>query len=130
MDLSMRTESWGQDNQDWLGSAHGTDTARSITLDVSTFTAGTHYPDGFLKSGLPLGKITASNKYGLYSNAASDGRETLAGFLFTGVKAPVVNTTPVGGALLLHCFVVEAKLPAPGVDSAGKADVAGRIIFV
>lgn len=129
MDLSIRTETFNQDRQDWLGSAHGTDTARSITLDVSTFTAGTHYPDGFLKSGLPLGKITASGKYGLYSDAAADGRQTLVGFLLTGVKAPAVNTTPVGGALLLHCFVVEAKLPAT-VDSAGKADVAGRIIFV
>lgn len=129
MDLSIRTESFGQDDQSWLGSAHGTDTARSITLDVSTFTAGTHYPDGWLRSGLPLGKITASGKYGLYSDAASDGRQTLAGFLFTGVKAPAVNTTPVAGALLLHCFVVEAKLPA-AVDAAGKADVADRIIFV
>lgn len=129
MDLSMRTETFGQDDQSWLGSAHGTDTARSITLDVSTFTAGTHYPDGFLTSGLPLGKITASGKYGLYDNAAVDGRTALVGLLFTGVKAPVSSATPVSGALLLHCFVVEAKLPV-AVDANGKADVAGRIIFV
>lgn len=129
MDLNMRTESFGQDDQSWLGSSHGTDTARSITLDVSTFTAGTHYPEGFLKSGMPLGKITASGKYGLYSDAAADGRQTLAGFLFTGIKAPVNPASPVSGALLLHCFVVEAKLPA-AVDANGKADVAGRIIFV
>lgn len=129
MDLSIQTESFGQDDQSWLASAHATDTARSITLDVSTFTAGTHYPAGFLKSGIPLGKITASGKYGLYADAAVDGRGTLAGFLFTGVKAPAVNTTPVAGALLLHCFVVESKLPV-AVDAAGKADVAGRIIFV
>lgn len=129
MDLSIRTESFGQDDQSWLASAHATDTARSITLDVSTFTAGTHYPDGFLKSGIPLGKITASGRYGLYADTAVDGRGTLVGFLFTGVKAPAVNTTPVAGALLLHCFVVESKLPV-AVDAAGKADVAGRIIFV
>lgn len=129
MDLNMRTESFGQDDQSWLGSAHGTDAARSITLDVSTFTAGTHYPDGFLKSGLPLGKITASDKYGLYADGASDGREVLAGFLFTGIKAPASTATPVSGALLLHCFVVEAKLPV-AVNANGKADVAGRIIFV
>lgn len=129
MDLNLRTESFGQDSQEWLGSAHGTDTARTITLDVSTFTAGTHYPDGFLKSGLPLGRITASGKYGLYSDAAVDGRTTLAGFLFTGVKVGATSSVPVSGALLMHCFVVEAKLPA-AVDANGKADVAGRIIFV
>lgn len=130
MDLSIRTETFAQEDQSWLGSAHGTDTARSITLDVSTFTVGTHYPDGFLRAGLPLGKITASGKYGLYSSGASDGRQTFAGFLFTVVRAPVVNTTPVAGALLLHCFVIESKLPAPGVDSAAKTAAAGRIIFV
>lgn len=129
MDLSLRTETFLQDDQSWLGSAHGTDTARSITLDVSKFIGGTHYPDGYLKSGLPLGKVTASGKYGPYDGSAADGRDTLIGFLFTAVKAPAVNTTPVSGAMLLHCFVVEAKLPA-AVDANGKADVAGRVIFV
>lgn len=130
MDLSIKTETFGQEDQSWLASAHGTEAARSITLDVSTFTAGTHYPDGFLRAGLPLGKITASGKYGLYSDAASDGRQAFVGLLFTAVKAPAVNATPVSGAMLLHCLVVEAKLPAPGVDANGKADAAGRIIFV
>jgi Bacteriophage lambda head decoration protein D len=129
MDLSLKTETFNQEDQSWLGSEHGTNAARSITLDVSTFTAGTHYPDGFLKSGIPLGKVTASGRYGPYNDAASDGRQTLVGLLFTGVKTPAVSSTPVSGAMLLHCFVVEAKLPV-AVDANGKADVAGRIIFV
>lgn len=129
MDLSIKTETFGQEDQSWLGSAHGTDTARSITLDMTTFTAGTHYPDGFLKAGLPLGKITATGKYGLYSDAAVDGRTALVGFLFTAVKTPASTATPVVGAMLMHCFVVESKLPV-AVDANGKADVAGRIIFV
>lgn len=128
MDLSIRNETFAADDQSWLGSEHGTNMCRPVTLDVSTFTAGTHYPQGFLKSGLPLGKITATGKYGLYSNAASDGRETLVGFLFTPIKAPAVNTTPVFGALYEHGRVVEAKLPVT-VDSAGKADLAKQVIF-
>ncbi|OJY47608.1 head decoration protein [Pseudonocardia sp. 73-21] len=129
MDLSIRTETFGQEDQSWLGSAHGTDSARSITLDMTTFTAGTHYPDGYLMSGLPLGKITASGKYGLYDDAASDGRQACAGLLFTVVRAPASTSTPVSGAMLVHCIVVDANLPI-AVDAAGKADVAGRIIFV
>ena len=130
MDLSMRTETFGQEDQSWLGSAHGTDMARSITLDVSAFTSGTHYPQGFLLSGLPLGKITATGKYGPYNNAAVDGTDTLAGFLFTGVRVNTLdNTIDVQGALYIHGVVVEAKLPV-AIDSAGKTDVAGRIIFV
>ncbi|MEW2578350.1 head decoration protein [Streptomyces syringium] len=128
MELTLKTESWGQDDQSWLASAHGTDTARSITLDTSTFTSGTHYPAGHFPSGLPLGKITATGKYGPYNNAASDGTEVLAGFLFTAVKAPSVNTIDPQGALLWHGAVLDAKLPI-AVDSNGKADVAGRIVF-
>jgi hypothetical protein len=72
MDLSIRTETFGQDDQSWLGSAHGTNSARTITLDTSTFTEGTHYPDGYFKSGIPLGKITASGKYGPYAGRTSE----------------------------------------------------------
>lgn len=128
MNLTQTTESFGQDDQSWLASAHGTDTARSITLDTSAFTSGTHYPNGYFPSGLALGKITASGKYGPYSNAASDGTEVLAGFLMTAIDAPSVNTVDPQGALLWHGAVVEAKLPI-AVDSAGKTDVAGRISF-
>ncbi|MGW2514700.1 head decoration protein [Streptomyces scopuliridis] len=131
MDLSLKTESFTQDRRDWLGSAHGTDAPVSATLDVSKFTAGTHYPDGYIKSGVPLGKITATGLYGPYDDAASDGRQTLVGFLFTAqdVNARRVASTKVVGSILIHCFIREAKLPV-AVDAAGKTDVAGRIIFV
>lgn len=122
MDLTIKRETFGQDDRSWLGSAHGTQSAQSVTLDVSTFTAGTHYPDGWLKSGLPLYKMP-SGKYGLWVTT-----KTLDGFLFTTTKAPAVNTTPVGAALFEHGRVKEAKLPV-AVDTAGKASAAGRIIF-
>lgn len=128
MNLTTTTEGFGQDDQSWLASAHGTDTARTITLDTSTFTAGTHYPDGYFPSGLALGKITASGLYGPYDDTATDGTEVLAGFLFTAVAAPSVDTIDPQAALLWHGAVLDAKLPV-AVDSAGKSDVAGRIVF-
>lgn len=121
MDISIKRVSFGQDDQSWLGSAHGTTSAPSITVDVSTFTKATHYPDGYLKSGLPLQKT--GGKYGLWKTGAD-----LAGFLFAPVSAPAVAATPVGGALLEHGRVIAAKLPV-SVDAAGQATAAGRIIF-
>ncbi|MDX2793994.1 head decoration protein [Streptomyces scabiei] len=131
MDLSLKTESFTQDRRNWLGSAHGTDAPVSVTLDVSKFTANTHYPDGYIKSGIPLGKVTATNLYGPYDNAASDGRETCVGFLFTAqdVNARGVASTKVVGSMLLHCFIREAKLPV-SIDAAGKTDLGARVIFV
>jgi hypothetical protein len=129
MDLSLKTETFGADDQSWLGSMHGTQATESVTLDTSTFTAGTHYPDGYFKSGIPLGKITATGKYGPYNGAAVDGTETLVGFLFAAVKAPASNTVDVAGAMLVHGKVRESRLPV-AVDAAGKADVAGSIRFI
>ncbi|WP_405927925.1 head decoration protein [Streptomyces griseus] len=131
MDLNLKVESFTQDRRDWLGSAHGTDAPVSVTLDVSKFTKSTHYPDGYLKSGIALGKVTTGGKYGPYDAAATDGREDIVGFLFTGVDvdARQVASTSVVGSMLIHCFIREAKLPV-AVDSAGKTAVAGRIIFV
>lgn len=128
MDLSVRTETFGQDDQRWIGASHGIDLARSITLDTSAFTAGTHYPDGYIKSGTPLGKFTATGLYGPYTPAAADGTDVLAGFLLTPIKPGAVATTDVGGALYEHGRVVEALLPI-AIDANGRADVAGRITF-
>ncbi|MET9480936.1 head decoration protein [Streptomyces sp. NPDC006638] len=132
MNIGLVTESFSQDKRDWLQGAHGTDIVPSVTLDVSTFTAGTHFPDGYIKSGIPLGKITAGGKYGLYSDAASDGRQVCVGFLYTGVevvtKRGAVLPSAVG-SMLVHCAIKESKLPVT-IDAAGKADLGARVIFV
>ncbi|MGW1587315.1 head decoration protein [Streptomyces sp. NPDC002386] len=130
MDLSLTTQSFGVDDQSWLGSEHGTQATESVTLDTSTFTPATHYPAGYFKSGIPLGAITATpGKYGPYDNAASDGRQTLVGFLFAAVKAPTNPAVDVAGAMLVHGKVRAARLPV-AVDAAGQADVAGSIRFI
>lgn len=128
MDLSVVTETFGQDDQSWIGAAHGIDLARSVTFDTSAFTEATHYPDGYLLSGTPVAVITATGLYGPYTPAGAGGLETLAGFVLTPTKVPADGTTDVGGALYEHGRVVEANLPI-AIDAAGKVDVAGRITF-
>jgi hypothetical protein len=127
VNLAQTTETFGQDDQSWLASAHGTDAGRSITLDTSAFTAGTHYANGFFPSGLVLGKITATGLYGPYNDALSDGTQTAVGFLFTAVKAPSVNTIDVQGVLLWHGAVIKANLPIPSsLDANGAGDLAAK----
>ena len=133
MNLSQVVEAFDQENQSWLGSAHGTQSTRTVTLDISTFTEATHYPNGYLPSGIALGVVTASGKYGPYLDAATDGRQTLVGFLFTATEVPT-GATYAAAALFDHGRVISAKLPlqtgAGSVDAAGQTDVAGRIWFV
>lgn len=127
MDLSLRTDHFDSDDASWLGSSHGTDAGRSITLDVSTFTEATHYPDGYFPSGLPLGRITASGLYGPYDSEAVDGRATLAGFLLAPVDTPT-GSGDVIGALLDHGRVKVNRLPV-AFDPATVADNATTIVF-
>lgn len=67
-DIAVTEESWaGNEDRRWLGTRMGTDQNRSITLDVSTFDASHFTEKGALPSGLVLGKITATGKYGPYT---------------------------------------------------------------
>ncbi|MER7331671.1 MULTISPECIES: hypothetical protein [unclassified Micromonospora] len=133
MDLTVRTVGYQTEDHSWLGSAHGTEATDKIVLDLSLFTAGTHYPNGFIPSGMTVAKVTTAGAnqgmYGPYNNALTNGQEVLAGHLYTNVA---VNTgsTRAAGALLNHGKVREANLPANhGLDAAGKTDVAGRIQY-
>lgn len=129
MDIAPRTTSYALDNNSWLGSSHGTEATETITVDADQgFVAGTHYPNGYIPSGTKLGKITASGLYGLYDDAAADGRQTLVGFLYGGI-AVNATTDVIGAAMFTHGKVREANLPFT-VDANGKADVASRIRFI
>lgn len=124
-DITVRSHSYQVDNREWLIGQHGVDVTPSVTLDISKFTAGTHYPNGFIPSGTRLGKVTTSGLYGPYDNTANDGREVCAGLLFSFAKAVDefgTVRTKVGGARFVHGVVKESKLPG-SIDSAGKADL-------
>ncbi len=89
MDLSLRTETFAVDDQSWLASRHGLGEAVSVTLDTSAFTPAIHYPDGFFKSGIALGKITATGLYGPYASQTNE------------VQSVTITGTPTGGTFTL-----------------------------
>lgn len=102
--------------QAWLTNRHGTDATDSITLDVTKFTAGTHYDvanalirENRMHDGIPLGKVTSTGLYAPWVVGASDGTQNFLGILY----APTLfwpGATKCGGALLWHGSVDHAKL--------------------
>lgn len=116
------------DDQSWLGSAHGTDATETVTLDVSKFTAQTHYPNGVIPSGTAVGKVTATGLYGPYKTEGSDGDDVLVGFTISPAQVET-GVTRISVGILTTGRVVASKLPF-AVDANGKADVAGLIRFV
>jgi hypothetical protein len=129
-DISVASTSYQSEKRSWLIGSHGTDPGATptITLDVSAFTAATHYPNGYLLSGIVLGRITATGLYAPYLAANSDGTQTAAGILFSSVKVPNLAdlTKDVANAMLVHGFVAQAKLPiANAANGGGYIDAAG-----
>ncbi|MER6425758.1 head decoration protein [Streptomyces sp. NPDC001137] len=110
-------------DRDWLASRHGTDSTETITLDLAKLAKGSHYleptaaqPHGFVRAGVPVGRITASGLYGAYDPAAKDGREVFAGLVYA--EAPFTpGVTKVPAALFWHGTVNTAKIPG-GIDPA------------
>jgi len=132
MDIGVQRTSYQVEDRSWLLSELGTTPGETptVVLDISKFTAGTHFPNGYIPSGTVLGKVTASGLYGPYNDAASDGTQTAVEILFSSVRVTRqdgTNATKVGGAGLHRGEVDPAKLPfssgAGAIDANGKADL-------
>jgi len=122
MNLGLATEVFNPaEDHRWLGSKHGTDTAKTITLDASAFSA-LGFADGVVPSGVVLAKITTSGLYGPYDKAGTGGLGTAVGFLFTTQNTEDF-TVDTPAALLWHGSVIVANLPTDhglNVTAAGQ----------
>jgi len=89
MDIAVHTDVFAIEDRSWLGSAFGTNATRTITLDLSLFSSTTHYPAGYLPSGMVLGRVTSSGLYGPYSGTTEE------------VQSVTVTGGPTGGTFTL-----------------------------
>ena len=110
----LKNETFGAGDQSWLDSAHGMRNARTEVLDISTFTAGTHYPNGYIPSGTPLAKVAGMMVPYTSAEATTTGPGIFWGHLLT--DQPVVGTVDFGVPVLTHGRVKSAKVPT-GTDA-------------
>lgn len=125
-DITVRRSAFQGENRAWLQSQAGVGPGEtpSVTLDLALFTGATHYPNGFIPSGIVLGK-TSDGKYGPYDPAAADGRKQAAGHLF-GSLTVAAPTGVVGGALVrTNATIDPARLPI--ASGTGALDDAARL---
>lgn len=117
-DISLTSTSHQVENRAWMLSQFGQGPGENpnIVLDFSLFTQATHFPNGFVKSGEPLAKVTATGFYGPYTPGATNGLEVGAGLLHSVAKKPGSGNR-TGGALVVAGFIKESKLPR-AIDNA------------
>lgn len=121
-----------QDDQSWLINRMS-DGIREVQLDLSLFTGDTTKeqtyfasinPDdvhAWMKSGIPLARVTATGKYGPYDPKATDGRQSkVAGFLESQLhvvftRTGFENQYPVAGMRYMG-VIDSSKLPVTIAD--------------
>lgn len=125
----LRSETLGAGDQSWLGSAHAIWSGRTETVDISAFTAATHYPDGHIPSGAPVAKV--GGKLVPYDKTAATvtGAGILAGHILT--DQPVIGTGDFAVPLLDHGRVKADKVPYDfDAPTVGAKAAATTIVYV
>lgn len=126
-DISVLSTPYQVERRSWLLSPHGTDpgTTPSITLDVSAFTAAVHYPNGYIPSGAPLGKITATGLYGPYNVTDEVQTLTEGGSGLTSYTLTYSGQTTASIAAAATAADVQAALEALSNIAPGDVTVTG-----
>lgn len=124
----ISSETIGSGDMSWLGSTHGIGNARTVTIDISAFTANTHYPNGYIPSGTPIAVVSGVAVPYDVTTGTTTGAGILAGFILTDQK--VVGTTDFAAPVLDHGRVVVAKVPYASFAKPLTAKDATTVVFV
>lgn len=73
-DLAIERSTYGRGDRRWLRSHVGFRDTLGVTLDGNLFSAQ-RFPDGTVLSGTVIAKVDATELYGPYDPAATDGRQ-------------------------------------------------------
>lgn len=120
----------------WLADYTGMEEAQPVTLHYASLNAaGGHKLENWVKSGTPLGEITAvgatQGQFGLYDPAATDGRQKHVGFLKAEVQLQDAHdgtsNAPITGAALRFGQIIVPRLPV--AFDVTDADVSQHFIY-
>ncbi|MEU7787669.1 hypothetical protein [Amycolatopsis sp. NPDC049159] len=125
--IEVQTTSYQVEKRSWLLSQHGTDpgTTPSITLDISAFTAGVHYPNGYIPSGTALAK-QSNGLYGPYTVSNEVQTLTEGGSGLTSFTVTWNGQTTASLAAAATAAQVQAALEALSNIGAGNVVVTGN----
>lgn len=107
----LQSQTLGTGDMSWLASDHSIANCRTELLDISTFTAGTHFPNGYIPSGTPVAKVGGVLVPYTSAEATTTGAGVLAGHVLTD-QAVVSATLPDFAVPVLdHGRVKASKVP-------------------
>ena len=101
----LKTTTYGAGDYSWLLNTHGLNAGGQGVLDISAFTAGTHYPLGYIRSGTP---VNAADRAALKPWTDTAG----AILAFVDGDQPVNGGEDLNVALVTHAAgIIKANVP-------------------
>ena len=101
----LKTTTYGAGDYSWLLNTHGLNAGGQGVLDISAFTAGTHYPLGYIRSGTP---VNAADRAALKPWTDTAG----AILAFVDGDQPVNKGEDLNVALVTHADgIIKANVP-------------------
>ena len=101
----LKTTTYGAGDYSWLLNTHGWNAGGQGVLDISAFTAGTHYPLGYIRSGTP---VNAADRAALKPWTDTAG----AILAFVDGDQPVNSGEDLNVALVTHADgIIKANVP-------------------
>lgn len=117
----------------WLASLVGVQDTNTITLDLSKFTEGTHYVKSanpalqgrnVMKSGIPLGKLSASGLYAPYSGPRSEVQTVTITGAPTGGTYTLTFSGQTTAAIPYNATAAQVKTALENLSNVSVGDVA------
>lgn len=123
MDISLQpAEVWTAEDRSWLGSRDGTNVTQTVTLDTSAFTSGTHYPNGYVPSGMVLAKL-ANGLYGPYAGNAAEAQTVTITGVPTGGTFTLTYKSDTTAAIAFNATASAVQTALEGLASLTPGDV-------
>jgi hypothetical protein len=112
------------DDLSWIASQDRLHTAIPVTLDISLFTPAEHYPMGWIRSGTPLGKVTATGLWGPYSGGTVDEvqRLTFGGTVSSGTYT-ITYSGQTTAAIAYNATAAQVQAALVALSNIGEGDV-------
>lgn len=127
LDISLQSTTYQVGNRQWL--LQEPDVKLNVTLDISKFTGGTHFPNGYIPSGTVIGLLTSGGLGAPYNDALSDGSQTAYGITYGDARVTYANGTNAAkvsiSVVVNDCIVSKSKLPFQ--SGTGFADAAAIV---
>jgi hypothetical protein len=113
MELTRTVRTFGVEDHRWLRDIHGTEASESVMLDMTDgdWVEADHFPDGFVRSGIPVIATTAG-RYKVW-DATADAATPADGIIYPGGQQvdPDALNDDISAAVVRHVKVRLAFMP-------------------